>query len=109
MIIIPASTYAAFQTTAAKYDIYDNAASPVPFDTNYLLINQTEGLKHDIVHIVTQLFQTGEIEVLLGTKSLLGEGWDAPAINALILAELCRLICTFQSDAGSGYQSATGQ
>ena len=86
MIIIPASTYAAFQTTAAKYDIYDNAASPVPFDTNYLLINQTEGLKHDIVHIVTQLFQTGEIEVLLGTKSLLGEGWDAPAINALILA-----------------------
>ncbi|QQT32688.1 DEAD/DEAH box helicase family protein [Sphingobacterium multivorum] len=86
MIIIPASTYAAFQTTAAKYDIYDNAASPVPFDTNYLLINQTEGLKQDIVHIVTQLFQTGEIEVLLGTKSLLGEGWDAPAINALILA-----------------------
>jgi len=86
MIIIPASTYAAFQTTAAKYDIYDSAASPVPFEANYLLINQTEGLKHDIVHIVTQLFQAGEIEVLLGTKSLLGEGWDAPAINALILA-----------------------
>jgi len=86
MIIIPASAYSAFQTTAARYGIFDSSTSPVPFDANYLLINQTEGLKHDIVHIVTQLFQVGEIEVLLGTKSLLGEGWDAPAINALILA-----------------------
>ena len=52
----------------------------------YRLIRQTEQLKHDIVHIVTQIFQLGEIEVLIGTKSLLGEGWDAPAINALVLA-----------------------
>jgi len=69
MIIIPASAYSAFQTTAARYGIFDSSTSPVPFDANYLLINQTEGLKHDIVHIVTQLFQVGEIEVLLGTKS----------------------------------------
>lgn len=39
-----------------------------------------------IVHLVTELFQQGEIEILVGTKSLLGEGWDAPAINSLILA-----------------------
>lgn len=86
MIIIPVSAYPAFETKAAKYGINQINSNPVPFDSNYILISQTEQLKHDIVHIVTQIFQRGEIEVLIGTKSLLGEGWDAPAINSLILA-----------------------
>ncbi|WP_375581416.1 DEAD/DEAH box helicase family protein [Marivirga tractuosa] len=86
MIIIPVSAYAAFEAKAAKYGITQINSSPVPFDDSYVLINQTEQLKHDIVHIITQIFQRGEIEVLIGTKSLLGEGWDAPAINSLILA-----------------------
>lgn len=78
MIIIPVSAYSAFEAKAAKYGITQINASPVPFDSSYILINQTEQLKHDIVHIITQIFQRGEIEVLIGTKSLLGEGWDAP-------------------------------
>ncbi len=86
MIIIPVSAYHAFEAKAAKYGINQINSSQVPFDSNYILISQTEQLKHDIVHIVTQIFQRGEIEVLIGTKSLLGEGWDAPAINSLILA-----------------------
>ncbi len=36
--------------------------------------------------LVTELFNRGEIRVLIGTKSLLGEGWDSPCINSLILA-----------------------
>ncbi|VTR51312.1 Hef nuclease [Sphingobacterium thalpophilum] len=86
MIIIPVSAYPAFEAKAAQYGITQISSNPVPFDSNYILISQTEQLKHDIVHIVTQIFQRGEIEVLIGTKSLLGEGWDAPAINSLILA-----------------------
>ncbi|WP_025170861.1 DEAD/DEAH box helicase family protein [Streptococcus oralis] len=38
-----------------------------------------------IVAAVTELFQRGQIQVLVGTKSLLGEGWDAPCVNSLIL------------------------
>ena len=38
-----------------------------------------------IVGAVTELFQRGRIQVLVGTKSLLGEGWDAPCVNSLIL------------------------
>ncbi|WP_407332795.1 DEAD/DEAH box helicase family protein [Enterovibrio sp. 27052020O] len=34
----------------------------------------------------TALLMNGDIKVLIGTRSLLGEGWDAPAINSLILA-----------------------
>ena len=38
------------------------------------------------VQIVTKLFERGYIQILTGTKSLLGEGWDSPGINSLILA-----------------------
>ena len=39
-----------------------------------------------MVTALTQLFQDGYIKVIIGTKSLLGEGWDAPCVNSLILA-----------------------
>lgn len=39
-----------------------------------------------IVRAITQLFEEGYMQVLIGTKSLLGEGWDSPCVNALILA-----------------------
>ena len=38
------------------------------------------------VAVITELFEKGVINILIGTKSLLGEGWDAPSINSLILA-----------------------
>ncbi len=45
------------------------------------------GLKNiDKVNIVAKLFEQGKINVLIGTKSLLGEGWDSPCINSLVLA-----------------------
>ncbi len=47
---------------------------------------QVKGRQTHVVAVVTELFQQGQIQVLIGTKSLLGEGWDAPCINALILA-----------------------
>lgn len=44
------------------------------------------GTEHTAASIVTELFNQGYIRVLIGTKSLLGEGWDSPCINALVLA-----------------------
>ena len=38
------------------------------------------------VAVITEAFGCGLIQVLVGTKSLLGEGWDSPCINSLILA-----------------------
>ncbi|QDO94630.1 DEAD/DEAH box helicase [Formosa sediminum] len=86
IIIIPKSAFTIFQTKALELGITKINSSTVPYDANYIRINQSEQLKNDIINIVTQIFQIGEIEVLIGTKSLLGEGWDAPAINSLILA-----------------------
>ncbi len=42
--------------------------------------------KRAIVALVTELFQRGDVTILVGTQALLGEGWDAPAINSLVLA-----------------------
>lgn len=35
---------------------------------------------------VTELFEQGFIQILVGTKSLLGEGWDSQGINSLVMA-----------------------
>lgn len=44
------------------------------------------GSNQHMIEFVGKLFEKGEIQVLVGTKSLLGEGWDSPCINSLILA-----------------------
>ncbi|MEG0327438.1 MAG: DEAD/DEAH box helicase family protein [Erysipelothrix sp.] len=54
-------------------------------DTNYSEYRISGGNKN-IVKIATYLFEEGHVQILVGTKSLLGEGWDSPSINTLILA-----------------------
>lgn len=53
--------------------------------SDYLKVTEI-GNKHFLTAAVTNLFQRGYFQVLIGTKSLLGEGWDSPCINSLILA-----------------------
>ncbi|GAA4235589.1 hypothetical protein GCM10022291_17890 [Postechiella marina] len=55
-------------------------------DEAFLEVSPKSKVEKSIVEILTQLFENGTIKVLIGTKSLLGEGWDAPSINSLILA-----------------------
>lgn len=54
-------------------------------DTNYRTV-EFLGSKHHSVDYVGKLFEQGKIQILIGTKALLGEGWDSPCINSLILA-----------------------
>ena len=54
--------------------------------SDYIAISIPENAKSRIVAAITQLFEEGIIKILIGTKSLLGEGWDAPSINTLVLA-----------------------
>jgi len=53
--------------------------------TDYCVV-EFPGAGHRSVEFVGKLFEKGEIQILIGTKSLLGEGWDSPCINSLILA-----------------------
>lgn len=38
------------------------------------------------VGIITELFRTSGVNVLIGSNAYIGEGWDAPFINTLIMA-----------------------
>jgi hypothetical protein len=39
-----------------------------------------------LIAAFTRLLERGELRVLVATRSLLGEGWDAPSVNSLVLA-----------------------
>ena len=54
-------------------------------ETDYVKVNAV-GDAHFLTGAVTTVFTQGYMQVLIGTKSLLGEGWDSPCINSLILA-----------------------
>lgn len=86
IVIIPLSAKEKMNEFCAGKGISEVSFSPVAYDKDYIQINLTEHIKHDIVHIITEIFQQGYIQVLIGTKALLGEGWDAPKMNTLILA-----------------------
>lgn len=49
-----------------------------------IIINVTN--RKRLVLKITELLNQGAFNVLIGTKALLGEGWDSPCINTLIMA-----------------------
>ncbi|MGG1880593.1 DEAD/DEAH box helicase family protein [Paenibacillus cisolokensis] len=58
----------------------------LPHDQNYAVLRLQGKTNQLTVNMITELFSRGEIQILIGTTALLGEGWDAPCINSLILA-----------------------
>lgn len=86
IIILPVSACELFEMCAKRRGVVEFSYNRLSYDTGYIQMVLTERLKNEIVKIVTDVFQEGGIEVLIGTKSLLGEGWDAPVLNSLILA-----------------------
>ena len=75
LVILPASV---------DLSAYPHRSTPIA-GGSYQTV-EFSGPLHRAVDAVGRLFETGEVQVLIGTKSLLGEGWDSPCINSLILA-----------------------
>lgn len=59
---------------------------PLWHDTAYTLIEFPATGGGQVLELGTWLFGEGHINVLIGTAALLGEGWDAPAVNSLVMA-----------------------
>lgn len=87
LVIVPreAGDRLASLARAAGLEADSMRCAPLPHDDRYLSV-ALRGGRGKLVRLITQLFASGDITVLVGTASLLGEGWDAPAINSLILA-----------------------
>ena len=55
-------------------------------NTDYYEISVGVNARKKLVLELTTLFKDGVFNVVIGTKSLLGEGWDSPCIDTLIIA-----------------------
>jgi len=88
LVIIPDIAVPRFREICLEQGMSADAVVFCTLDINggYVEVTASGSVGQRIVSVVTQLFQEGEITVLVGTKSLLGEGWDAPCINSLVLA-----------------------
>ena len=88
LILLPESTIGKLYRLLSDNNISTDSVKIGRFgeDRNHIRITPKDNLRNDIVRIITEMFCAGDLTVLIGTQALLGEGWDAPAINSLILS-----------------------
>jgi superfamily II DNA or RNA helicase len=88
LTVIPCESCDLLLATAPRLGIdpADIDFKPLAHDSRFCEVTIRGADKHKMVALITSLFNEGSITILVGTTSLLGEGWDAPSVNALILA-----------------------
>ncbi|MBN2270128.1 MAG: DEAD/DEAH box helicase family protein [Sedimentisphaerales bacterium] len=88
LVVIPWEAKALLEEIAGSMaiDLNDIRYSELGHDSSFCTVTISGSERQKIVTLITRLFSRGGVTVLVGTKSLLGEGWDAPSINCLILA-----------------------
>jgi superfamily II DNA or RNA helicase len=88
LTVIPCESGAMLKTLAPGLGIEprDIKLTPLAHAARFCEVTLRGADKHKMVALITGLFTQGGITVLVGTTSLLGEGWDAPSVNSLILA-----------------------
>lgn len=88
LVFIPRNALPALPDTARGLQLDQDAfrATDVPACPDHVRLESRGGGSADLVRLVTALFAAGEVRLVVGTQSLLGEGWDAPVLNSLVLA-----------------------
>ncbi len=88
LVIIPKTAVAALEALIDKTGIAPELVKlrKLKWCDTHLRVDASSAAKSHIVEWITRLLCDGDITALVGTQALLGEGWDAPAINSLILA-----------------------
>lgn len=89
LVIIPKASEGLLNEVLSRWNIPpgDIRRNALKHDPLYLRIEPVSAkAKTAIVNVITALFAQGGIQALVGTTALLGEGWDAPEINTLVLA-----------------------
>jgi hypothetical protein len=88
LVIVPRSAESMVKQAASALGIDPQSLSisMLAHDASFLTVGIRGEYYQGSVCLITSVFEQGGITVLIGTKSLLGEGWDAPCINTLVLA-----------------------
>src|SRR5699024_4862337 len=86
LVVIPKNAKDILYKTIEKFGLKPENIIVNDFEEGFLRVNTYQDA--NIAPIITELFYRGEINVLIGTAALLGEGWDCPAVNSLIIASV---------------------
>ncbi|TFG26148.1 DEAD/DEAH box helicase [Candidatus Thorarchaeota archaeon] len=110
IVIIPVESKNLFIECANKIGIEELSIQfkQLEHDASYIYIEVSTNDKHKLVSSITDLFALGGINVLVGTKSLLGEGWDAPSINSLVIASFVGSYMLSNQMRGRAIRSQSG-
>ncbi len=88
LTVVPSESCRSLQAIAPGLGIEpaDIDFRPLMHDERFCEVTIRGTDRHKMVGLITRLFNLGGVNVLVGTAALLGEGWDAPSVNSLILA-----------------------
>lgn len=88
LIVLPASQETALSKLCGDHGVRkeDWELEPIPACPNYCQVIFSGDAAERSVELMTALLASGAITILIGTQALLGEGWDAPSVNSLVLA-----------------------
>ncbi|NED96543.1 DEAD/DEAH box helicase family protein [Phytoactinopolyspora alkaliphila] len=89
-VLITGRTVAAHALTARKLVAFVAEHAPrlelddIPSDADGMVEITGRWRSRQWVPLVTRFYETGEARILVGTRALLGEGWDAKGVNTLV-------------------------
>lgn len=88
LVLIPKRANGSLHATARSLGIDPDGfrTSTVPSCPDHLRVDCRSGSSAALVRVITAMFTRGDLRILVGTQSLLGEGWDAPVLNSVVLA-----------------------
>ncbi|MBO0453900.1 DEAD/DEAH box helicase family protein [Enterococcus sp. MJM16] len=69
---------------------------------NYVYLTMTDKNQSSLLSLTTQLLDSGILNLLIGTVSLLGEGWNCPSINTIIMGNAAGSYVQTQQIRGRG-------
>ena len=86
VVIIPTMMKEELLRICEERGIGEIVITELAYAFDYCRVAVSEKRRKHIVSIITELFKRYPIHVLIGTTALIGEGWDAPFVNSLIMA-----------------------
>ncbi len=88
LVVMPADKVSVFIDELKARDTAETSPRFVPLlsDPSYVRLSVSDSTRQLTVGAVTEMFNRGHIHLIVGTTALLGEGWDAPSTNTLVIA-----------------------